>query len=40
MTSGWPLESTRVVPVGGSQVAVTQGPLATIGGGSAQPATT
>ena len=35
-TSGWPLESTRTLPI--SQFAVTQGPLATVGGGKVQPA--
>jgi hypothetical protein len=35
-TSGWPFASTRVVP--DSQVAVTHGPLAAVGGGSVQPA--
>lgn len=38
-TSGCPFEVTRSDPVGGSHIAVTHGPLATIGGGSAQPAT-
>jgi hypothetical protein len=36
-TSGWPFARTRVDPV--SHVAVTQGPLAAMGGGSVQPAT-
>jgi len=37
-TSGCPLDNTRVVPV--THTAVTQGPLAAGGGGSAHPATT
>src|SRR5215471_7175065 len=37
-TSGWPFDNTRVDPV--IQVAVTHGPLAAMGGGSAHPATT
>ncbi len=36
--SGIPFDSTRVVPV--NHVAVTQGPFAAMGGGSAQPAIT
>lgn len=35
--SGCPFDITRVVPV--VHCAVTQGPLATVGGGSVQPAT-
>ena len=38
-TSGWPLESTRVVPETGIHVAFTHGPLAAVGGGKVQPAT-
>jgi hypothetical protein len=37
-SNGCPLDVTRVVPI--THCAVTQGPLAAGGGGSAQPATT
>jgi len=37
-TSGCPLDNTRVVPL--SHCPVTQGPLAAVGGGKVQPATT
>src|SRR5689334_4222943 len=37
-TSPWPKLLTRTVCVGGIQLAVTHGPLATGGGGKAQPA--
>ncbi|HKB84345.1 MAG TPA: hypothetical protein VKD04_14225, partial [Burkholderiales bacterium] len=39
-TSGWPFDNTRTDPLGGIHVALTHGPLATMGGGNAQPATT
>jgi hypothetical protein len=38
MTKGWPFDVTRTEPT--VQVPETQGPLATMGGGKAQPATT
>lgn len=38
-TSGWPFDNTLTDPLGGIQVAFTHGPLATAGGGNAQPAT-
>jgi hypothetical protein len=38
-STGRPIEVTRSEAVGGSHSATTQGPLATGGGGNAQPAT-